>query len=303
MTDPIQPPFAQLLDVLDLRPAGDGRYEAGSMNLGWKRIYGGQVIAQALVAATRTVPEDRAVHSLHAYFLRPGDPEVPVTFEVDRLRDGGSFTARHARASQNGRAILTLSASFKTTEAGLSHHEPMVEAPAPEDLPSIPELMAEQLSFLPEHIKQYWLKRRPLELRPIGLDHYVSREPLPPTQNIWLRAVMDGLSGHQTDEQKAEPGLAAAIIAYLSDMTLLDTSLFPHGRSIFNNDLQVASIDHAMWFHTSPTMEHLKDWLFYQQSSPASDRGTGLAMGGIYNREGRRLVSVAQEGLIRVRTS
>ncbi|MEO0497885.1 MAG: acyl-CoA thioesterase II [Pseudomonadota bacterium] len=294
-----QEPFQQLLNVLDLTPDGEDRFTAGSMNLGWQRIYGGQVIAQALMAATRTVAPDRQVHSLHAYFLRPGNPEVPIALEVDRLRDGGSFSARHVRASQDGRAILTMSASFKVHEQGLTHAEPMVAAPTPEELPSIPELMEGELSFLPDTMKQYWLKRRPLELRPIKLDHYISREPLDAQQHLWLRAVMEVVDG----DTVAEPGLAAAIIAYLSDMTVLDTSLFPHGRSMFDRDLQIASIDHAMWFHRATTMDDLRDWLFYQQISPAAARGCGLGQGGIYRRNGERLASVAQEGLIRVRSS
>lgn len=299
-----QDPFQQLLRVLDLTPDGDDRFSAGSMELGWKRIYGGQVIAQALIAATRTVSSDRPVHSLHAYFLRPGDPEVPIILEVDRLRDGGSFSARHVRASQNGRAILTMSASFKTHEEGLTHYEPMEDVPAPEDLPSIPDLMDGQLSFLPDSVKQYWLKRRPLELRPIELAHYTGRDALPARQVLWLRAVLEGDHGkRQHGPNLNEPGIVAAIIAYLSDMTVLDTSLFPHGRSMFDPDLQIASIDHAMWFHRNPTIDDLRDWLLYQQISPAAARGCGLGQGGIYNRHGVRLASTAQEGLIRVRPS
>lgn len=310
-SDILEEPFHQLLQVLDLTPDGDDAFTGKSMKLGWKRIYGGQVIAQALMAATRTVPGERPVHSLHAYFLRPGDPAQPIHFQVDRLRDGGSFSARHVRASQNGRAILTLSASFKSTEQGLTHTDPMQAAPTPEELPSIPELLEGQLSFLPEAIKQYWLKRRPLELRPIELRHYKTRDPLPPLQDIWVRVTLQeclvgardtNLDTNLPEQALSEPGLCAAILAYLSDMTLLDTSLFAHGRSIFDADLQVASIDHAMWFHVPAARNHLRDWLFYQQASPASGRGCGLAQGGIYTRDGLRLASVAQEGLIRLRS-
>lgn len=291
-------PINELFDVLDLAPAeGDDVFTGNSMNLGWKRIYGGQVIAQALLAAHRSVPDDRFVHSLHCYFLRPGNPDEPITFEVDRLRDGSSFSTRHVRAVQNGKAILTLSASFKVDEQGLEHHAPMPGVPKPEELPDIPALLDGPLSFLPGPFKAYWLKRRPMELRPIDIAHYNSNDPLPPVQTLWLRAVMT----ESHIEQHESAVLAAVVLAYMSDMTLLDTSLFAHGRSMFDPQIQIASIDHAIWFHRKPSLADLANWVLYEQTSPASARACGVARGNIFTRDGVLLATTAQEGLIRLR--
>jgi acyl-CoA thioesterase-2 len=289
-------PIAALLKVLDLDDTGDDTFTGHSMNLGWQRIYGGQVIAQALIAGHRTVDENRFIHSLHCYFLRPGDPSEPITFEVDRLRDGGSFSARHVRAVQKGRAILTLSASFKIEEDGLTHQAKMPKVKPVEELPDIPALMSGKLSYLPEQIKSYWLKRRPMELRPISLDHYTTTNELPPEQTIWIRAVM----GSNFAAQHESRVTAAAVLAYMSDMTLLDTSLFAHGKSIFDPQIQIASIDHAMWFHRAPDLQTLADWLLYDQHSPATARGCGSARGNLFARNGDLLATTAQEGLIRL---
>ena len=220
-----------LLSILDLEPLEHNLFRGMSPQVGWQRVFGGQVIGQALVAASRTVPEERMVHSLHAYFLRPGDPAVPIIYEVDRIRDGGSFTTRRVVAIQHGRAIYSMSASFQKMEEGLEHQTAMPDVPAPEDLPSEAELKEKFLAHAPEAVRRYWERERPIELRPVDLTHYFSRKKLVPSQNVWVRA-----SAPLPDD----PRIHTCVLAYASDMTLLDTSLFAHGTSVFDTGLQVA---------------------------------------------------------------
>lgn len=278
-----------LLSILDLEPLEHNLFRGMSPQVGWQRVFGGQVIGQALVAASRTVPEDRSVHSLHAYFLRPGDPSVPIIYEVDRIRDGGSFTTRRVVAIQHGRAIYSMSASFQKMEEGLEHQSAMPDVPAPEDLPSEAELKEKFLAHAPEAVRRYWERERPIELRPVDLTHYFSRKKLVPAQNVWVRA-----SAALPDD----PRIHTCVLAYASDMTLLDTSLFAHGTSVFDTRLQVASLDHAMWFHRPFRAD---EWLLYVEDSPSSSGGRGFTRGSLYTRSGELVASVAQEGLIRVR--
>lgn len=278
-----------LLSILDLEPLEHNLFRGRSPQVGWQRVFGGQVIGQALVAASRTVPDDRAVHSLHAYFLRPGDPAVPILYEVDRIRDGGSFTTRRVVAIQHGKAIYSMSASFQTQEDGLEHQTTMPDVPAPEDLPSDAELKERFLDHAPEAVRRYWQRERPIELRPVDLTHYFSRKKLVPAQNVWVRA-----SAPLPDDAR----IHTCVLAYASDMTLLDTSLFAHGTSVFDPDLQVASLDHAMWFHRPFRAD---DWLLYAEDSPSSSGARGFTRGSLYARDGRLVASVAQEGLIRLR--
>ncbi|WP_223477563.1 acyl-CoA thioesterase II [Oricola indica] len=281
----------ELISILDLEDLERNLFRGRSPQTGWQRVFGGQVIAQALVAAQRTVEPDRAVHSLHCYFMRPGDPAVPIIYEVDRIRDGGSFTTRRVVAIQHGHAIFSLSASFQIDEPGLEHAIEMPEGiPGPETLLREKDLIAQFFDQLPEHIKRYWLSERPIELRPVSLTHYITREKLPPKQHIWVRA---------TGEIPDDRALQSAVLAYLSDMTLLDTSLFAHGRSVFDPEIQAASLDHAMWFHRP---HKLDDWLLYTQDSPNASGARGFTRGSIYATDGTLVASVAQEGLIRLRT-
>ena len=281
----------ELISILDLEDLERNLFRGRSPQTGWQRVFGGQVIAQALVAAQRTVEPDRAVHSLHCYFMRPGDPTVPIIYEVDRIRDGGSFTTRRVVAIQHGHAIFSLSASFQIDEPGLEHAIEMPEGiPGPETLLREKDLIAQFFDQLPEHIKRYWLSERPIELRPVSLTHYITREKLPPKQHIWVRA---------TGEIPDDRALQSAVLAYLSDMTLLDTSLFAHGRSVFDPEIQAASLDHAMWFHRP---HKLDDWLLYTQDSPNATGARGFTRGSIYATDGTLVASVAQEGLIRLRT-
>lgn len=280
----------ELISILDLEPLERNLFRGRSPQSGWQRVFGGQVISQALVAAQRTVEPDRHVHSLHCYFMRPGDPEVPIIYEVDRIRDGKSFTTRRVVAIQHGEAIFSLSASFQVDEPGLEHAIEMPEGiPAPETLLSEKELVSQFIDQLPETLRKYWQRERPIEFKPVSLTHYMTREKLPPKQHMWIR-----VTGPVPDDR----ALQAAVLAYLSDMTLLDTSLFAHGRSFFDRDIQMASLDHAMWFHRP---HRLDDWFLYTQDSPNTSGARGFTRGAIYARDGTLVASVAQEGLIRLR--
>jgi len=283
------PAMQALLDLLDLERLENRLFRGESPQVGWQRVFGGQVIGQALVAATRTVEERRFVHSLHAYFVRPGDPSVPIIYDVENVRDGGSFSTRRVVAIQHGEPIYFMTASFQHDEDGLEHQVPMPEVPMPETLLGEAELKERMMSGAPEHIRAYWQRPRPIELRPVSLSHYFSREKLEPRQNIWVRT---------TGPVPPERHLQAAVLAYLSDMTLVDTSLFAHGTSVLDRSLQVASLDHAMWFHRPPVLD---DWLLYSQDSPSAFGGRGMTRGALYTRSGTLIASVAQEGLIRKR--
>jgi acyl-CoA thioesterase-2 len=277
-----------LLQILDLEELERNVFRGLSPQVGWQRVFGGQVIGQALVAAARTV-EGRPVHSLHCYFLRPGDPKIPILYEVDRIRDGKSFATRRVVAIQHGEAIFTMAASFQIVEPGLDHQIEMPDVPPPEKLPSEAELKEAYLHNAPDAVRKYWQHARPIELRPVDLRHYVSREPLEPSQFVWVRA---------THKLPDDPDIHRCVLAYASDMTLLDTSLFAHGRSIFDQDLQPASLDHAMWFHRPFRAD---EWLLYAEDSPSASGARGFTRGSLFTRDGKLVASVAQEGLIRVR--
>jgi acyl-CoA thioesterase II len=278
-----------LLQTLDLEPIERNLYRGRCPDVGWQRVFGGQVIGQALVAAQRTVDGDRRVHSLHAYFMRPGDPAIPIIYEVDRIRDGGSFSTRRVVAIQRGQAIFSMSASFQAAEEGFEHFMEVPRVPMPEDLPSEMELAEQFIDHASENIRGYWQHERPIELRPVDLTHYVTGKKLAPKQDIWLRA---------TGELPADPAIQEAVLAYASDMTLIDTALFAHGRNIFDRRLQVASLDHAIWFHRRFDMSA---WHLYTQDSPSASGARGFTRGRIYSRDGKLIASVAQEGLIRQR--
>jgi acyl-CoA thioesterase II len=275
-----------LLAILDLEKIEENIFRGRSPQVGWQRVFGGLVIAQALVASARTVA-GRAPHSLHGYFLLPGDPAVPIIYEVDRIRDGKSFTTRRCNAIQHGRAIFSLSASFQIEEPGLEHAFSMPKVPLPESLPSETEMLERFGSAMPEAIRRWFTRDRPIEVRPVDLTRYVRHQAGAPEQNIWLRA-----SGPLPDD----PAIHRAVLAYLSDMTLLDVALGAHGHSIFDNELQVASLDHALWFHRPFRAD---EWLLYSQDSPNSGGARGFTRGLLFSHDGRLVASVVQEGLIR----
>ena len=268
----------ELIELLDLEQLEVNLFRGVSWKDDRPRVFGGQVAGQALVAAGRTV-EDRPVHSLHAYFLRPGDPSIPIVYEVDRIRDGKSFTTRRVVAIQHGEAIFNLQASFHVDETGFEHRYPMPEAPDPETLPAASDLE-------PPIPGRLWAKQ-PIDIRYV--DGPPWDRPVDPTgrQLVWIRA-----DGTLPDD----PVLHTCVVAYASDYTLLGSALVPHGRSYFHNDIMMASLDHAMWFHRPFRAD---EWILYSQASPAASGGRGLAMGGIFRRDGALAVSVVQEGLIR----
>ena len=279
----------ELLEILDLETLEHNLFRGHNPNTGWKRVFGGQVIAQALMAAQRTVDSSRPVHSLHGYFMLGGDPKIPIIYEVDRIRDGGSFTTRRVVAIQHGHAIFSMSASFQREETGLNYQAPMPMQPDPETIVSDRERNKQLLENAPENIRNYWQRERPIEMLPTSLDHYLSDKKLVAEQYTWLRA---------TGKIPNDRLIQSAVLAYASDMTLLDTSLYPHGKKVFDNDLQVASLDHSMWFHRPVD---LNDWLLFAQDSPSSSGSRGLARGSLYTRSGELIASTAQEGLIRLK--
>jgi acyl-CoA thioesterase II len=227
------------------------------------------------------------VHSLHGYFILPGDSTVPIVYEVDRIRDGKSFTTRRCNAIQHGRAIFSLSVSFQVDEPGLEHAVSMPKVPAPESLPSEPEMLQKLGPSMPEAMRRWFARDRPIEVRFVDLPLYIRHEAGAFEQNVWLRT---------TGPLPGDPAIHRAVLAYLSDMTLLDAALGAHGHSLFDNDFQVASLDHALWFHRPFRAD---DWLLYAQDSPNSSGARGFARGLLFSRDGRLIASVAQEGLIR----
>jgi acyl-CoA thioesterase-2 len=285
MIDPVE----NLIALLDLEQLEENLYRGLSPQVGWQRVFGGQVIGQALVAAGRTVATGRSAHSLHAYFMRPGDPSVPILYQVERMRDGGSFSTRRVVAIQHGAAIFAMSASYQTEEPGLDHQIAMPDVPPPEELAGETELLQAGLAAAPEGMRRYWERPRPLELRPVDLRHFLSRDALDPVQRVWVRT---------TGQLPDDPEIHRCVLAYASDMTLLDTSLFAHGRMVFDDDLQVASLDHALWFHRPFRAD---EWLLYAEDSPSTSGGRGFNRGSLFTRDGVLVASVAQEGLIRVR--
>jgi len=277
---------AELIRLLDLEKIEENIFRGFNPDDRSQRVFGGQVLAQALVAATRTAPPDRLCHSLHAYFLRAGDPAAPILYEVDRSRDGGSFSVRRVVAIQHGAQIFVLSASFQKTEGGFEHQAAMPQVPPPESLPSLggEGAMAEGDASV---LKGLW-RSRPFEFRPVQPRALGDRPARPALDHIWFRA-------SQTLE--GAPPLHQAFLAFASDMSLLDTALLPHGKGIFSN-VQVASLDHAMWFHRPFRAD---DWLLYSEDSPNAFGARGFARGLIFARDGTLVASVAQEGLIRPR--
>jgi acyl-CoA thioesterase-2 len=285
---PMSTAVQTMLDVLNLEQLEVNLFRGRSPQDRWQRVFGGQVIGQALVAASRTV-EGRAPHSMHAYFLVGGDPRVPIIYEVDRIRDGKSFTTRRVVAIQHGQAIFTLMVSFHNDEEGLTHQAPMPQVPPPEDLPSEAQFKATILPTMPEAVRRYYESERPIELRPVQHDRYLGKKYEDGKFNVWIRA---------TGKLPDDPAIHQCVLAYASDMSLLDTALVPHGRSLFEKQFMGASLDHALYLHRPFRAD---DWLLYAQETPTMTGSRGFARGLIYTRDGSLVASVAQEGLVRIR--
>ena len=278
-----------LLDLLDLEPIEVNLFRGISPDEGWQRVYGGQVIGQALVAASRTVEDQaRTAHSLHGYFLRPGDTKIPILYEVDRIRDGKSFTTRRVVAIQKGAAIFSMSVSFHIQEPGLEHQFDMPKIKPPEECPSQQELNDKFADSIPEEFRMRSRRPRPIEMRFAEPINEFRPEKHPPFQNTWIRTV---------DAMPDDVRLNQCLLAYASDMTLIDTATRPHGISWASSNFQVASLDHAMWFHQPFKTD---EWLLYAQDSPFAGGARGLCRGAFYNQKGALVASVAQEGLMRL---
>jgi acyl-CoA thioesterase II len=277
-----------LLNILTLEQLEVNLFRGRSPQVGWQRVFGGQVIGQALVAACRTV-DGRLAHSMHAYFLLPGDPKVPIIYDVERTRDGKSFTTRLVKAIQHGQPIFTMSVSFHNSEDGLDHQAKMPDVPMPEDLPSESEIRERILPQMPDPVRKYYERERPIELRPVEFERYRGKKFDDGRFNVWIRT-----TGRLPDD----PAIHQCVLSYASDMTLLDTALVPHGRTLFEKDFMAASLDHALWLHRPFRAD---DWLLYSQDSPNLQGSRGFARGLIFKRDGTLAASVAQEGLIRER--
>ncbi len=275
-----------LLAALDLDPLGADLFRGSAPDTGRSRVFGGLVVAQALVAVSRTV-EARAPHSLHAYFIRPGNPAEPIVYRVERVRDGRSFATRRCVAEQAGRPIFDLVASFQGEEGGLDHQAAMPQAPDPDTLPTGAEMEARAGRDLPATLGSWLGEKQAIEVRLCSMERYAADARPQPLQNVWVRA-----RGHLPDD----PAAHRAVLAYLSDLTLIDVALAAHGRTLFGSDFAVASLDHALWFHRPARVD---DWLLYAQDSPNTAGSRGLARGQIFTRDGRLVASVVQEGLIR----
>jgi acyl-CoA thioesterase-2 len=279
--------FEKILSILDLEKIEENLYRGTSPDVTWQRVFGGQVIGQALVAATRTVMDFQS-HSLHAYFLRPGDPKVPIIYNVDRQRDGKSFATRLVVAIQHGRPIFNMSVSFHKEEGGLTHQFDMPDVPPPEDLPTERETRAKVAPLLPEKFRKYFTRDRGIEIRAVEQVDWANPKKRQPIQHFWIKA--NGPMPEDADINKC-------VLAYASDMTLLDTCIAPHGVTFIDPRLQAASLDHAMWFHR-PFMAD--QWMLYTQDTPSAGGARGLNRGSIFTRDGTLIASVAQEGLIRM---
>ena len=276
-----------LITLLDLERLEENLFRGVSPKEDRQRVFGGQVAGQALVAAGRTVERGRPVHSLHAYFLRPGDPTVPIIYDVDRIRDGKSFTTRRVVGIQHGRAIFNLAASFHVVESGPDHQDPMPDVAAPETLPTFRERLEEHRDrFSPEFAD--WLAReRPIDQRPTTMPSWLDPGVREPEHDVWIRA-----NGTLPDD----PLLHVCIVAYASDLTILDTAMLPHGNSYLEDQFMVASLDHAMWFHRPFRAD---EWLLYHQRSQSASAARGIAEGLIFRHDGALAVTVIQEGLMR----
>jgi acyl-CoA thioesterase-2 len=280
-------PIQEVLELLDLEKIEENIFRGLSPKDRMQRVFGGQVLGQALVAALRTV-EGRVCHSFHAYFLRAGDPKVPILYEVDRSRDGASFTARRVVAIQHGQQIFNMAASFQVPETGYEHQFDMPAVPGPEDLQSEHELRLKEIDKMPPAAREWALRPRPIELRPVVWRGFFNRGKHAPFDNIWIKA---------TGPLPDDVGVQQAVLAYASDMSLLDTALLPHGVD-WHSSIQMASLDHAMWFHHAFRVD---DWLLYAQDSPSASGARGFNRGAVYTRDGKLAASVVQEGLMRPR--
>jgi acyl-CoA thioesterase-2 len=283
----MHPVLADLIELLKLERIEDNIFRGDSRDIGSAQVFGGQVLGQALTAAQHTV-EGRVAHSLHAYFLRRGDMNAPIVYEVDRARDGGSFSTRRVVAIQHGRPIFNLAASFQIEEGGVEHQSDMADVPGPDELKDFSDVGDETLAKLPGKMRRFLTDKRPFELRPVTPFDFLEPRKLPPVKHVWFRAV---------DELPDDLALHQNLLAYFSDYELLGTSTLPHGLPFGEGRVIMASLDHALWFHR---IARIDEWLLYSMDSPNACGSRGFARGQIYSQDGRLVASTAQEGLVRV---
>ena len=283
----MDPILADLLHLLKLERIEDNIFRGESRDIGGAQVFGGQVLGQALSAAHHTV-ENRRAHSLHAYFLRRGDMKAPIVYEVDRSRDGGTFSVRRVVATQHGRPIFNFAASFQSPEEGLDHHAEMPDVAGPDGLEDLTEVAPKLLDRIPEKMHRYLTVKRAFEFRPVEVLDFVSPEPRPAVKHVWIRAV---------DKLPDDPALHQNLLAYVSDYELLGTSTLPHGLPFGQGRVMMASLDHALWFHRDVRID---DWLLYSMDSPNSSGARGFARGQFFDRHGTLVASTTQEGLVRV---
>ncbi len=276
-----------LITLLKLERIEENIFRGDSRDIGSPQVFGGQVLGQALSAAQHTV-EGRVAHSLHAYFLRRGDIKAPIIYDVDRARDGGSFSNRRVVAIQHGRPILNLAASFQNPEDGLSHQAEMPDVPSPDGLKDLTEVASGALQNIPMKLRRFMTDKRPFEFRPVDPVSFDSRDKLAPQKHVWIRAV---------DRLPEERALHQNLLAYVSDFELLATSTLPHGLSFTRGNVIMASLDHALWFHRDFRID---DWLLYSMDSPNASGARGFARGELFTRDGVLVASTSQEGLVRV---
>jgi acyl-CoA thioesterase-2 len=281
-------PLDILLELLDLERLELNLFRGQNRDIGSGRVFGGQVLAQALVAAGRTV-EGRVAHSLHGYFMLPGDVSTPIVYQVDRIRDGRSFTTRRVLAIQEGREIFSMLCSFQVDEPGIEHGARMPDVPPPEQLPRELDLVRAMADRIPAPLRAVYTQDRPIDFRPIAPVDPFAPEARPPLKHTWFRA-----DGTMPDE----PILHQAVLAYASDYGLLGTALLPHGLSFMMRGVQAASLDHAVWFHRPFRVD---DWLLYEMDAPATAGARGFTRGSLFTRDGALVASTVQEGLLRIR--
>ncbi|CNH37022.1 acyl-CoA thioesterase [Yersinia thracica] len=278
----------KLLDLLDLEKIEEGLFRGQSEDLGLRQVFGGQVVGQAIYAAKQTVPTDRLVHSFHSYFLRPGDSSKPIIYDVETLRDGNSFSARRVSAIQNGKPIFYMTASFQSPEIGFEHQNTMPDIPPPEGLMSETEIARQFAHLIPEKVREKFIGNQPIEMRPVKFYNPLQGSKAEPNRYVWFRA-----NGQMPDDLRVHQYL----LGYASDFNFLPTALQPHGIGFLEPGVQIATIDHSMWFHRP---FRLDDWLLYAVESTSASGARGFVRGQIYNQEGVLVASTVQEGVIRL---
>ena len=277
------------IELLELERIEDNIYRGQSRDIGSDQVFGGQVVGQALSAAQKTVDVEREAHSLHAYFLRRGDMEAPIVFEVDRQRDGRSFSVRRVVAIQHGRPILNMAASFHIAEEGIEHADQMPDVPGPESLPDVRDLALQHSANMPAKMQRFVTNQRPFEFRPVETPAFLTNAKRPAVKHVWVKAV---------DAIGDNANLHRSLLAYVSDYELLGTSVMPHGLPFGRGRVQMASLDHAIWFHRFARVD---EWLLYAMDSPNANAARGYCRGRIFTQDGMLVASVSQEGLIRLR--